>query len=323
MRWSLATSLILHVGILLIAVGVFQSPEEYHVEELESVPVDIVSLEEFSKRMATDKDAPEPEPEKKIAPKVKVVPEIKEIAPKVAEEIKQAAREPQPEPEPKPAKEPEPVAEPEPPKPEPLEELIKKTEEVIPEPEPEPEAEPEVKAKAPVPLPRTKPKELVRKVAEKKKKKKKKPAFNPDDIAALLNKTDDEKAAPVFSETLDGAPKPDELTRLFDRSDDRISANELDWLRQRIGRCWNVPAGARDAQNLVVKIRIQMDPLGNIMGQPRIINNSNHPVFDAAARSALAAVIGCQPYDRLPAEKYSSWKDMIINFDPSLMLAIN
>jgi len=319
MRWSLATSLTIHGCILLIAVGVFQSPEEYVVEELESVPVDIVTLEEFSKRQATQKDAPEPEPEKKIAPKVKVVPEIKEIAPKAAEEVKQAAREPQPEPEPKPVKEPEPVAEPVPPKPEPLEELIKQTEEVVPEPE----AEPEVKAKAPVPLPRTKPKELVRKVAEQKKKKKKKPDFNPDDIAALLNKTDDEKTAPPVSDEPDGSPIEDEITRLITNSDDRISANELDWLRQRIGRCWNVPAGARNAQNLIVKIRIQMDPLGNVMGQPRIINNSNHPVFDAAARSALAAVIGCQPYDRLPAEKYSSWKDMIINFDPSLMLAIN
>ena len=76
---SLATSLTIHVCILLIAVGVFQSPDEYVVEELESVPVDIVSLEEFSKRQATQKDAPPPEPEKKIAPKVKVEPEIKEI----------------------------------------------------------------------------------------------------------------------------------------------------------------------------------------------------------------------------------------------------
>ena len=317
MRWSLATSLVVHACILLLAVGVFQSPEEYVVEELESVPVDIVTLEEFSKRQATEKDAPEPEPQKKTAPKVKVEPEIKEIAPKPAEEIKQAAREPQPEPEPKPAREPEPVAEPEP---EPLEELIKETEEVVPEPEPE--VEPEKEAKAPVPLPRAKPKNLVRKVVEKKKKKKKKPKFNTDDVAALLNKIDETRAAPPLNSEFDGAPKPDDITSLLG-NDDRISANELDWLRQRIGQCWNVPAGARNAQDLIVKIRIQMDPLGNVMGSPRIINSSSHPVFDAAARSALAAVVGCQPYDKLPAEKYSSWKDMIINFDPSLMLAIN
>lgn len=322
MRWSLATSLIVHACILLWAVVVLPSPDEYDVEELESVPVDIVTLEEFSKRQARQEDVPEPEPEKPVAPKIKVEPEIKEIAPKPSEDIKQAAREPQPEPAPKPAKEPEPVAEPAPPEPEPLEELIKQSEEVVPEPEPQPEPEPEKAAKAPVPLPRDKPRDLVRKVVQAKEPEEKKPAFNTDDVAALLNKIDETRSAPPLSSELNGAPKPDDITSLIG-TDDRISANELDWLRQRIGRCWNVPAGARNAQNLIVKVRIQMDPLGNVMGQPRIINRSDHPVFDAAARSALAAVIGCQPYDKLPAEKYSSWKDMIINFDPSLMLAIN
>ena len=316
MRWSLAISLIVHACILLAAVIVLPSPDEYEVDEPESVPVDIVTLEEFSKRQARQKEAPEPEPEKKPAPKIKVEPEIKEIAPKPSEEIRQAAREPQPEPEPKPAPAPEPVVE-QPPaaEPEPIEELIKKTEELIPEPEPEPKKQ----AKAPVPVPRQKPKPPVRKIVNKKTKK---PAFNTDDVAALLNKIDDMRAAPPVASEFDSTPKPDDITSLLG-NDDRISANELDWLRQRIGRCWNVPAGARNAQNLVVRIRIQMDPLGNVTGRPRIINNSNHPVFNAAARSALAAIIGCQPYDKLPPEKYNSWKDMIINFDPSLMLAIN
>ena len=319
MRWSLALSLVVHACYLLAAVGLFQSPDEYKVEELESVPVDLVSLEEFSKRQAVQKDAPKPEPEQKIAPKVKVVPEIKEITPKPAEEIKQAAREPQPEPEPKPAKEPDPVAEPEPAKPEPLEELIKQTEEVEPEPVAEPE--PESVKKAAVPLPRAKPKTLDRKIA-KKKKKKKKPAFNPDDVAALLNKIDEEKAAPPAEGEVDTTPEQDELTSLIGH-DDSISASELDWFRQRVGQCWNVPAGARDAQNLIVRVRIKMDPQGNVQGLPQIENSSTHPVFDAASRSAIAAVVGCQPYDMFSVEKYNSWKEIVINFDPSLMLAIN
>lgn len=314
MRWSLATSLILHVCILLAAIVVLP-PDEYDVEELESVPVDIVSLEEFSKRQATQKEAPEPE--KKTAPKIKVQPEIKKIAPKAAEEIKQAAREPQPKPEPKPAPKPEPVAEPAPPKPEPLEELIKQTEEVVPEPEPE--AKPEKTAK--VPLPRSKPKDLViKKVAEKKPKKQ--PEFNPDELEALLNKTDDEKAAPPVSDVTDGAPKLGDIASLLG-TDDQISASELDWFVQRVSQCWNIPSGVRDAENLVVKVLIQMDPLGNVLGQPKVANSSGHPAFDAAARSAIAAVIACQPYDKMPPEKYDSWKVIKINFDPSIMLAIN
>ena len=317
MRWSLAISLIVHACILLAAVVVLPSPDEYEVEELDSVPVDIVTLEEFSKRMATTKEVPEPKPEEPPAPKVKVEPEIKKIEPKPAEEIKQAAREPQPQPEPEPVKEPEPVAE-EQPKPEPIEELIKQTEEVVPEPE----AEPQDKPKVAVPLPRSKPKDLVKKKIVEKPKKKKKPDFNTDDVAALLNKIDETRAAPPVSEELAGLPSLSDIESAIGQ-DDSISANELDWLRQRIGQCWNVPAGARDAGSLIVRVRIKMDPLGNVIGQPRVVNNSNHPVFDAAARSAVAAVVGCQPYDKMPAEKYNAWKEMIINFDPSLMLAIN
>ncbi len=306
-----------HASILLAAVVVFPSPDEYEVDETESIPVEIVSIEDFSKRQATvEEPPPEQKPEEPPAPKVKVEPKIEKIEPKPAEEVKQAAREPEPVPAPEPAPQPVPepvVEEPAPPQPEPLEELIKQTE------DPVPEAEPEKVAKAPVPVPRQKPKPPVRKIVEKKKEQDKK--FNTDDVAALLNKIDETRAAPSVSE-VEGSPKLDDITSLIG-SDNMISANELDWLRQRIGQCWNVPAGARDAQNLVVRIRIQMDPLGNVLGQPRIINRSDHPVFDAAARSAVAAVMGCQPYDKLPAEKYESWRDMIINFDPSLMLALN
>ncbi len=315
MRWSLPISFAVHVSILVLAAGILSDPEAYSVDEQESIPVEIVNIEDLSKRQATKPDAPESE--NKPGPEVIKEPEITKIEPKVDETIKQAAREPQPEPEPKPAPAPEPVeAEPEPPTPDPVEELIKQTEA---EPEPEP-AEKTAVAK-PVPKPRQKPKPP-RKVVEKKKEKKKKDAFNPDDVAALLNKIDDERTAP--------APPQDELTSpaLGDiasliGSDDGVSASELDWLRQRIGRCWNVPAGVREAHNLVVRVQIQMDPSGNVLGQPVVLNNSSHPAFGAAARSSVSAILGCQPYDKLPVEKYAAWKNIIINFDPSKMLAIN
>jgi len=44
----------------------------------------------------------------------------------------------------------------------------------------------------------------------------------------------------------------------------QITASEVDLVRQQIARCWNVPAGARDAKDLVVKIRINIDPDGTV-----------------------------------------------------------
>ena len=317
MRWSLPTSFFVHVGILILAIGILPSPDKYKVDEQDSIPVEIVNIEDLSKRQATKPEA-KPEPEKKPAPEVIKEPEITKIEPKPAKEIKQAAREPQPEPEPKPAPEPEPKqAEPEPPAPDPVEELIKQTEQAEPEPEP---TEKTAEAK-PVPKPRAKPKPPEPKLVEKKEKKKK-PTFNTDDVAALLNKIDDERAAPPPPEDQPGSPALGDITSLIG-SDDSVSASELDWLRQQIGRCWNVPAGVREAENLIVRVQIEMDPAGNVVGQPVVLNNSGHPAFGAAARSSVAAVLGCQPYDKLPIEKYASWRNIIVNFDPSKMLAIN
>jgi len=53
------------------------------------------------------------------------------------------------------------------------------------------------------------------------------------------------------------------------------------------------------------------------------LNSSSHPAFEAAARAAQAAVEACSPYDFLPADKYAMWQDIILNFDPSQMLATN
>ena len=44
----------------------------------------------------------------------------------------------------------------------------------------------------------------------------------------------------------------------------QLTASELDMVRQQIARCWNVPAGARDAKDLVVEIRVVVDPDGTV-----------------------------------------------------------
>jgi TonB family protein len=87
---------------------------------------------------------------------------------------------------------------------------------------------------------------------------------------------------------------------------------------QRIRECWVVPPGAREA-SIVVKLRFGINPDGTITGAPQIMNRSGDALFDATARSAVAAVMGCQNYDFLPQDKYDLWKDLIINFNPNMM----
>jgi colicin import membrane protein len=182
---------------------------------------------------------------------------------------------------------------------------------VSPDPKPEDQQQ---QARA-VPKPRVKPTP-----PKKVEKQKKQDEFKLDDIAALLNKTDEEKAAPS-DQTETGTPLVGNQN--LTGNDEQVTATALDWLRQRVGTCWSIPAGARDAGKLVVTLRFQLDIDGRIVGQPYVERTTSHPAAAAAASSAMAALIQCQPYDRMPRETHHLWADIRMNFDPSVMVGLN
>jgi outer membrane biosynthesis protein TonB len=291
-RWSLASSFVVHAAILLAAVVTLPAAEGYKVALPPPIPVDIVSVEDFSKRMATSKDAPEtpadqPAAPPKIEPKADPKP-----AKKVAEKQETAAKEPPKQAEPEPD----------------LKDLIKKSEDV----EPTPEKPAEKKAEAP-PKPKTKPKP-----PEKKKEQK----LDVDEVAALLNKVDEEQAAPAEQTEVTGTPRRAAFNS--QGTDQAQAATMLEALRARISQCWSVPAGVRDGDQLLIRLQIQFNPDGSLSSEPALLNTSGHPAFGAAVRSATSAIVGCAPYgDILPADKYDQWRSIIVNFDPSQMLATN
>ncbi len=103
----------------------------------------------------------------------------------------------------------------------------------------------------------------------------------------------------------------------------QLTASELDMVRHQIARCWNVPAGARDAKDLVVEIKVVVDPDGTVR-QATIVDQArmgSDPFFRAAAESARRAFFNplCRPL-HLPAEKYAIWKDLVVDFSPKDIL---
>lgn len=306
MRASLTISLALHAAILACAFVVLPNPDEFKVEEQESIPIDIVSIEDVGKRQASAKVTEKPA--EKIAPKkVDVMKDVKP-APEIAPEVKTAAREPAPaEPEPKPEvkkEEPKKEAQPEP-KPEELAELIKKS-------EPEKVEKKEEPKKA-----ETKPvKEPEKKPDKKPEKKKPKKEFSTDDIAAFLNKVDDKRTAPQKPQAEEGAPKQAEFN--LSGVDDGVAATIADALRQRLSDCWTIPPGAREA-HVVVKLRFSLNSDGTVSGAPEILNSSSDPLFGTTAQSAVSAVMDCQAYDFLPPDRYDLWRENTVNFNPNLM----
>jgi hypothetical protein len=98
-----------------------------------------------------------------------------------------------------------------------------------------------------------------------------------------------------------------------------LTASELDLVREQIAHCWNINAGARDAKDLVVEIRAAVQPDGTV-SQATIVDQSranSDPMFRAAAESARRAFFNpnCTPL-KLPADKYATWKDLVVDFSP-------
>ena len=97
-----------------------------------------------------------------------------------------------------------------------------------------------------------------------------------------------------------------------------MAVNEIDALRAKIAQCWSPPPGGLGADAIIVKLRLQLNEDGSLIGYPSVANSGSSPFFQAAADSAVRAVFQCQPYE-LPAEKFAVWHDMILNFDPRQM----
>jgi len=98
----------------------------------------------------------------------------------------------------------------------------------------------------------------------------------------------------------------------------QLTASELDLVREQIARCWNINAGARDAKDLVVEIRAEVQQDGTVT-RADIVDQSHmgDPIWRAAAESARRAFFNpnCTPL-KLPPEKYATWKDLVVDFSP-------
>ena len=137
--------------------------------------------------------------------------------------------------------------------------------------------------------------------------------FNADEVAALLNKQDAQGG---------GAKRTTETASLGGTRTTRgntLSQSEMDALRGQIQKYWNIIPGMADGGDVRVTVKMRLDPSGNIIGEPDVsASGGSSGTRGTLAGSARRAVLRAQPY-QLPKEKYDSWAEVIVNFDPSQM----
>ena len=94
-------------------------------------------------------------------------------------------------------------------------------------------------------------------------------------------------------------------------------------IKRTMEPCWNFQAGSKKAEDIIVEIKVELQPDGKVRSAR--ITNRNYLETDsfrlAAGESALRAVLNpsCQPY-KLPVKKYEIWKDLQLIFNPREML---
>lgn len=280
MRKATAISAGLHAAVLLWATISF-SGKTFDVTPAESLPVDFISEKDFSEMTKGVKDAPKVETPKPLVEKKTEEPPkpIEEAKPKVTEKKElQAAKEPTPPPEPPP------------PKADPIAEKLK-----------QPDEPKQTKAEQ-QPLPPKKPPQ------------KPQPKFEPDKIAALLDKRDPQRNAATGVEA---NATPSLGTAAGTAA--QLSQSEIDALRARLMALWNPPVGMQDASQTQVTIRIKFRKDGTLAVGPQVLTSGSGAQFNAMRDSAVRAVFVGQPYTMLRPEHYEQWKEIDFTFDTRQM----
>lgn len=99
-----------------------------------------------------------------------------------------------------------------------------------------------------------------------------------------------------------------------------LSMTEKDRIKKQIEDKWNVPTGAKDAQNLIVQLLVRVSSDGTVTSIKHIGDEARYASeynFRAAVDSAILAVRRASPLQNLPTDRYSSWREMELVFNPA------
>jgi colicin import membrane protein len=310
MRTGLAISSVVHATALLWALMTFTtSPLESMPTD--SLPVDIISPTEFSQLTAGSKTAKKQEAPKPLVEKQGEQKQVEDHTAKITEKKEiQATKNEQTPPKPVEKTESKPEPKPEPPKP-------AEKAEAKPEPKPEEKTDPIAEALKKDEKKKEEEKKQAQKAVptpQKKPPPKKQPEFNPQRIAALLDKRDPTRQAATgdaINRTASlGIPAGTAAT---------LSQNELDALRARLRQNWSVPPLA---EKVVIRMVIRLTPDGRLASPPQVLTRGSGAAFDAFRDSAVRAVMVSQPFNMLRKESYETWREIDIDFDERTMFGL-
>jgi TolA protein len=206
-----------------------------------------------------------------------------------------------------------------------------------------------------VPIPTTRPKEEPKKVEEKKEEPKKveeKKVEEKKDVKVTDAKTDkdkkakkdkDNKKAKKSTTSKDSDFNSNEIAELLNKVDNqaggarrnknakargaettnstaqKLSQSEMDALKGMIEDNWTIMPGQVTTGDIAITVHFELDQDGNLVGRPEIVKTSggDGSSLQALSGGAVRAVMKSAPFDKLPKDKYDTWKTVQLTFYPS------
>jgi hypothetical protein len=290
-RTDIAASAVVHLTLVALIV-LISEVHPFHAPPSDTVAVDIVTPEELKKE---EERAPEPVPTPTPTPtpdfrlpEFTVNDKLDETTPpatKAPPEKQAAQQQPAPRPSPQPS-------------PPPRERDANAQPQPTPQPQP-PQAQP-------VPQPQPAPQQA--------------PSYTPPEpdvtvkYGVMLGLPD--VSPPLSSDAVKDAPK-DNVGGARDTVAAKLSSEVVAELYRHLRSCAKLPAEVSRSDKVHIKLRTFMTTDGRLAAEPALIEASASPSKGLAMmQSAKSALLACQPYTMLPADKYQEWKVLDLTFTP-------
>lgn len=95
-----------------------------------------------------------------------------------------------------------------------------------------------------------------------------------------------------------------------------ISLDSAKALRDKLKECSILPKSVSPNDSVKVVLRVALLRNGKLARDPLLISASASEKGPALLKGATTALLACQPFDLLPADKYDEWKVLDLSFTP-------
>jgi hypothetical protein len=95
-----------------------------------------------------------------------------------------------------------------------------------------------------------------------------------------------------------------------------IPAMDTAEFRHHLKTCSKLPGSVSSGDNIRIVLRVPFTTDGKIAAPPALIEASASAKGPVLMKSAIEALVACQPYKMLPPDKYNEWKVLDLSFTP-------